>query len=360
MKKYYTTESFIEECKKIHKDKYNYSLTKYINSRTKIKIICYLHGIFEQLPNNHLKKHQICPKCSNEQRFLTIKEFIEKSRLVHGNKYDYSLVDYKNNKTKVKIICSIHGIFEQISRNHLKGNGCPKCEITKRSSGIEEFIKKSEIIHYNKYDYSLVKYKNNYTKVKIICPVHGIFLQTPNSHTTGNGCPKCAGKNKKTEDFITESKNIHGNKYDYSLIDYKNAMKKIKLICPIHGIFEQTPNNHLSKKYGCPLCKESKGEQKIAIYMDEYNIPYERQYRFEKLPNLPFDFYIKTKNLCIEFDGMQHYGPVEFFGGYENFIIIQKNDNIKNKFCKENNINLLRIKYKDINKVEKMLEGYIS
>ena len=129
---------------------------------------------------------------------LTIEQFIKKVKVIHGNVYDYSLVEYKNAHTKVKIICPEHGIFEQKSYHHLRGQGCPECRYIKSGNKLrsttEQFIKKAKVVHGNKYDYSLVDYKNNKTKVKIICHEHGIFEQTPNHHLSGNGCSKCGVK----------------------------------------------------------------------------------------------------------------------------------------------------------------------
>jgi len=348
MGKLLTTEIFIKRSIVIHKNKYDYSLVNYKNSRTKVKIICPIHGEFEQLPNNHLTG-QICNECFKKSKLLTNEIFIKRSNIIHNNKYDYSLVEYKNNKTKVKIICPIHGEFEQQPSKHLGGGGCRKCSILYKTLSLSEFIKKSKEMHGDKYDYSLVEYKNSQIKVKIICPIHGIFNQTPNSHLYGKGCKICTGLNKLTSnEFIKKSKKIHGDKYDYSLVKYRNGQSKVKIICPKHGEFNQIANNHTSKKYGCPICKESKGETIITQYLDNLNIKYHKQKIFDKCKNknfLPFDFYLPEHNVCIEYDGLQHYEPIEFFGGIDSLKKYQKNDKIKNEYCKKNNIHLIRIKY---------------
>ena len=189
---------------------------------------------------------------------LTTEQFIEKAKLVHGDRYNYTLVEYKNTATKVKIICSVHGIFEQRPNDHLNGKGCPECSkeasAKKRQKATEQFIEKAKKIHCDKYDYSLVNYQGNKIKVKIICPVHGIFEQKPNDHLNGKGCKFCAGNTiKATEQFIKEAKRIHGDKYNYNIAKYVNDRTKLKIICPVHGEFEQSPNNHLSGK-GCRFC----------------------------------------------------------------------------------------------------------
>lgn len=290
---------------------------------------------------------------------LTTDIFIEKAIAVHGKKYDYSLVDYAGNKIKIKIICPIHAIFEQTPDNHLHNHGCSKCVGLYMDNNL--FIKKSVIIHKSKYDYSLVNYINDSTPIKIICPIHGIFTQSPHAHLNGSGCPKCVGFNKTTEVFISEAKLIHGNKYDYSLVEYTSATNKIKIICNKHGIFEQKPNKHLNGN-GCKYCFESKGEIKIVRFLDDNNVEYVREKRFKNCKNLLpllFDFYLPNQNLLIEYDGEQHFKSINYWGGDIGFKSRQINDEIKNKFANENSINLLRIKFSEINKVNQILKEII-
>ena len=282
----------------------------------------------------------------------TKEQFIEEANIVHKHKYDYSLVIYKDNKTKVSIICMEHGIFEQTPYNHIHfKQNCPHCVGGIRLSK-DQFTIKSNKIHNFKFDYSMVKYKNNRSKVKIICPVHGIFEQNAANHLNGRGCKKCDVLNRTVtlDEFILKSNKIHNNKYDYSLAEYVNNETKIKIICPMHGIFEQNPLNHISQKQGCPICKESRGEKEISEILKKLNINYEREYKFEDCKNinaLAFDFYLIKYNTCIEFDGKQHFEPNDFFGGVEGFKKILENDQIKNEYCKNNNIHLIRIRYDD-------------
>lgn len=193
MPKKSTIKKFIKKAEEVHNFWYDYSKSVYINSSIKIEIICSIHGSFWQIPNNHLRG-AICKKCSDahkgKKRRLLVQDFIKRSSQVHNNKYDYSLVEYINNKTNVKIICPIHGIFEQQPDNHLQGCDCLECG-GKKKSNTKEFIKKAKKVHDNKYNYSLVNYINDSTKVKIICPIHGIFKQIPNSHLQDHGCPLC-------------------------------------------------------------------------------------------------------------------------------------------------------------------------
>lgn len=299
----------------------------------------------------------------------TINTFIAESNKKHNNKYDYSLVDYVNSHTKIKIICPVHGLFEQRPTNHLQGNGCPFCSKNYHKSSVYinnifesnvTFINRSNEIHNNKYDYSLVDYKHSKNKVKIICPVHGEFEQTPNKHLGGSGCLLCSPTKKMDNySFITKAKKIHGKKYDYSLVDYQNSTSKIKIICPVHGLFKQRPTRHLQGS-GCTICCESKGERKIREYLISSNINFIPQHTFDNCKNkklLPFDFYLPDYNICIEYNGIQHYEPVEHFGGYKKFKLQIINDNIKIKFCGENNIKIHVIKYDDniIKKLKKII-----
>lgn len=201
---------------------------------------------------------------------LTTKEFIEKARQIHGNKYDYSKVEYKNSSTKICIICPEHGEFWQVPNDHLRGHGCSKCYGNEKMT-IETFIEKARKVHGNKYDYSKVEYTgNNKSKICIICPEHGEFWQKANAHLNGQGCPKCYNNIlKTTEQFIKQAKIIHGNKYDYSKVEYKGNKIKICIICPKHGEFWQVPISHL-QGYGCQKCALKAISEKNKLSTEEF------------------------------------------------------------------------------------------
>jgi len=342
-----TKDEFIKKGSKKHNNKYDYSLVKYKNNKTQVKIICPEHGIFEQRPDNHL--HNGCPMCANNILYTT-GDFIEKANNVHNNRYDYSLVKYKTAHIKVKIICSEHGIFEQKPNRHLSGDGCSKCSGNYNYTN-NEFIEKVNKIHNNKYNYSLTNYNSRNNFIKIICPEHGIFEQNAGSHLQGVGCKKCYHEKMTydTETFIKLAKEKHGNLYDYSLVNYKHSTKKVKIICKNHGIFEQTAHTHL-RGAGCPICKSSRGENEVRLFLENNNVEFEPQKTFEDCKNLnylPFDFYLPEYNMCIEYDGMQHFKPIQFFGGEKALKLTKDHDKIKSKYCKDNNIKLLRIKYNE-------------
>ena len=283
----------------------------------------------------------------------TTEQFIEESKNIHGDKYDYSLVNYINNKTKIKIICPIHGVFEQRADSHKK-YGCKKCSYEQKKLKYNDFLIKSNKYHNNKYSYNKDTYLNINTKMEIICPIHGVFEQSPKNHLY-RGCKKCKNnkigniKRKILIDFILECNLIHNNKYDYSLVNYINNKTKIKIICPEHGVFEQRPDDH-TRGIGCPICNESTGEKEIRNLLNNNNIDFDKEKTFKNCKykrQLPFDFYLPDYNTCIEFDGIQHFKSINFFGGKKEFKNQQKKDKIKNQFCKNNNINLIRIKYTD-------------
>lgn len=247
-----TTEHFILEAKEIHgKDKYDYSLVNYVNSKIKVKIICNEHGEFEQIPNSHLLGFG-CTKCSGNYQYTT-KEWIIKAKKIHGDIYDYSKVKYINANKKVNIICKIHGEFEQTPKSHLNGGGCSKCSRCYQYT-TDEWIIKAKEVHGDKYDYSKVKYKKSDEKINIICKIHGEFEQIPSSHLRTNGCSKCTSKYQyTTNEWINIAKNIHKDKYDYSKVNYKNSKIYIIIICKVHGEFKQMPYEHLQSN-GCPRC----------------------------------------------------------------------------------------------------------
>lgn len=194
----------------------------------------------------------------------TTEEFIQQANQVHNNKFDYSLVEYKNAKTKIKIICPVHGIFEQIPDDHLRGNGCRLCSGKGIALTQEQFIERASIIHNNQYDYSLAKYTRLDNKVTIICPIHGQFKITPRAILQSNqGCKRCGleqariERTKTTEQFILDAQLVHQSNYIYDTTQYINSQTKLDIICPKHGSFKQKPTNHLQGQ-GCPKCSKER------------------------------------------------------------------------------------------------------
>lgn len=344
----YDNDRFIYESIKVHGNKYDYSKTEFKNMNSNIIVI--LNGIeYSQLPSGHLNGK--CPEKNRKMR--TNEEFINDARKIWGYKYDYSLVDYKGSDKDV-IIKYKNNIYKQKPSVHLSGY---KCEIN-NVKNTEDFIKKAMEKHGIKYDYSLVDYKGIDKKVKIIYN-DILYEQKAGAHLYSNGLIENVILKKTNEQFIKESNIIHDDKYSYINTNYINNQTKIIITCKLHGDFEQIPTSHLSGA-GCPNCIESRGEKAIYKYLDKNNISYYRQHKFEGCRNirqLPFDFYIPSKRLIIEFDGKQHYEPMVFFGGVEAYERLKVNDNIKNEYCEDNYIDLVRIRYDSIDNIVSILDG---
>lgn len=408
-----TNDEFIKNCIEKHSDRYDYSLVEYKNIRSKIYIICKEHGIFAQIAKNH-KEGQGCPRC-HCNRNLTKEEFIFRCKNKH--KYDYSLIEsiFIKSDDYIKVIdINSNLIYLQLSDNHKNGIRPTKIEskslinrlslihndkfdyiieketyystdkiklINKLTNDIFEyrvdrhlqgmspnkvtlniFLYKSKEIHNDRYDYSLVKEINgNSDKVDIICSDHGIFKQSVSNHMNlGNGCPICIGKGRwNNETLISEFNKIHFNLYDYSNVNFKGVENKVDIICKKHGTFSQNIHKHLIGQ-GCPECKQSsRGEEFIMNYLERNEIKYIRQKSFDDckyINRLNFDFYLPDMNTCLEFDGIQHFKPVKEFGGEKEFDLILKRDGCKNKWCIENKVNLIRIRYDEFDNISKILD----
>lgn len=291
--------------------------------------------------------------------------FIKNAKSIHGDRYDYRNINYINNLTKVEIICKNHGPFLQTPRDHINKCGCDECGVLSHKNKmccknwLSDFVK----IHGDRYDYSKVNYVKSTSKVEIICKEHGLFLQRPSDHKRGYGCDKCAisyrSEMRMDSNFLDSFIKTHGDKYDYSLVVYKNIRTKVLIICKEHGIFSQTPTSHKSGR-GCPKCKLSRGESKIMDILIKKSIKFYPQYLFDGCKSkqkLPFDFFLPDKNICIEYDGVQHFEPIEYFGGVERFNSQKIKDEIKNKYCEENRIKMIRISYSDYDRIEDIVSS---
>lgn len=276
----YTTPGFIERARKIHGEKYDYSKCEYIDAKTKMPIICPEHGEFLQSYAKHVLRKHACPKCGIHKCANAISmpfdEFVKRAREKHGDKFQYIENTYKGMRSKLSLICQIHGNVEMSGVCHcISKTGCPKCRHVSaginKTRSIDEFIRLGKEKHNNKYDYSkVINYENGTSKICIICPIHGDFFQTVNNHLS-SGCRKCAddlhaSKSRKSiSKFIEQAQSIWGDTYDYSSVEYKSLNHKIKIICKTHGIFEKYAGEHISSKpQGCQKCKPKK-HSKIAI-----------------------------------------------------------------------------------------------
>jgi hypothetical protein len=249
-------------------------------------------------------------------RQLTTEEFIEKAKKIHGDRYDYSLVKYNGSKDKVDIICLKHGIFHQRPGNHLSSYQCDKCGLEKRAQlrkdSLTSFIKKANLVHSGTYNYSHCEYTDTYTPVAILCKTHGKFLQTPNNHLQGKGCPKC-GRDScgillrlDTETFIKKAEEVHGKStYSYTKTKYIKGKEKVIITCQKHGDFLQKPNNHLTG-YGCKACASigrSKLEEEVLLFLVGLGVQVTTNSK-EIIPPLELDIVLPDYKLAIEVNGL--------------------------------------------------------
>ena len=270
--------------------------------------------------------------------------FVEKAIVVHGDKYDYSYVDYKNSKTKVKIFCKKHGIFEQRPDTHLSGAICPKCSKEKsskqRTLDLQEVISKAKQVHGDKYDYFKIK---NYTKSRekhtIVCPTHGDFSMRFDKHMSGRGCPKCSmqssGVNKRLlqDEALLSYKEKHGDRYSYERTVYLGDNNKITITCKEHGDFELIPSNHY-KGSGCPKCTKIKSTPELEL-IDLLN-SYEKTVSSERkvLEGKELDIFIPSQKIAIEFNGLYWHSDKFIDNNYH----IDKTDK-----CLEKDVRLIHI-----------------
>ena len=304
------TEQFIKEAKEVWGDTYDYSETVYVDSSTKVKIICPQHGPFYKNPGNHIHEKQGCPYCS--KILINTASFITRALEIYGDEYDYSEVNVTDLYTPVKIICKEHGPFWRTP---------------------DEFINK-------KWDCPVCKEKRTHDR-----------------------------KFKSQEQFLKELYNIFGNAYDYSKVVYVDCYTPVELICKEHGTFFKDPLHLLNRQSGCPLCSISKGELTINSTLTDLNIGFTSQKIFNDckyIKPLPFDFYLPEYNCCIEYQGEQHYRPGAF-GNFslkeaeQNFEEQQIKDHIKKNYCKDNKISLLEIKYNvHLDKVKEILKNFLT
>lgn len=343
-----TQSEFLEQATKANPH-LDFSKANYVNKRTKVTVRCPKHGDFEVLAGS-CDRRLTCPSCNLEDRK---RDFIEKAKIIHEGKYDYSKIEYKNNKIPVEIICPIHGSFMQTPSDHLKGWGCSKCS-KKHKPTTQEWIEEAKKI-FPQYDYSKVQYIDNKTPVTLICPIHGEFQKIPNNLLAyHSGCRKCSDEqrarqmSKTTEEFIEQARKVHGDYYDYSKVQYINKLTPVTIICPKHGEFQQVPYSHLCG-YGCHKCKNKNQTKIFNILCNNFpNVEILYEVGNKVVPwinNLRFDMYIPEYNIAIEYDGQQHFIPIKWFGGEEKLKLVQERDNRKNILCAENGCKLFRIPY---------------
>lgn len=376
MGKSLTKEEIVKRAKEVHGEKYDYSEFlkdefEYKNNSQKIPIICHKkdkygneHGLFKQEIKHHIKGCG-CSVCAKRKCSFNTTNFIDNGRLIHGNKYDYSLIEkdkpIESTNILYPIIChekdeygNEHGIFFQSYINHInKKHGCKICGGTKLKT-TDEFVKQGTIKFNGFYKYNNSIYVNSKTDLLVTCPIHGDFKVNPSEHIGGRGCPQCKFDKlrKSKEEFIRESEEIFGKgSIIYDEVEYINNQTDVILICPKHGRFKKTPNLHLSQHQGCPICsylkrkmQPSRLEKEIESFLKSQNIDFLPQYRQKWLGKMSLDFYLPQYNIAIECQGIQHF----FKSGGENSYftdkkiqLIKKRDKKKKILCEQNGIKLL-------------------
>ncbi len=349
----------IEKFIQVHGDLYDYALVEYKNTKKKVKIICKAHGEFFQSPEKHIYRKQGCPLCgklkNQESNTYSQKDIIEKFRKVHQDRYDYSLVEYKNIHSKVQLICSVHGSFWQSANSHVRGNGCPSCANENRKNTLKDFLEKLPLRVKETYDFSLVNYSNNITPVKVVCKEHGIFEIIPRSLFRGHGCKKCAcvkvAENNRSnyEDMLQKANTIHNNRFKYSPIENYKTNKDLWVIeCPVHGIFEQQVVSHL-RGHGCIKCSQgsssSKDEKDLACFIEQLGYKVLKNYRPEWLNGLEIDIYLPDKKVAIEYNGgiYHHSSKSSSIGFYKNTAKSESYHRDKYELCKQNQVDLIHV-----------------
>ena len=259
----------------------------YENHVSSVIIICPIHGQFKKTPNTIFNKQTndlLCPYCLRESiRQKTEDIFFKKAYEKWGHYYDYSKTIINNHKSKITVICPIHGKFEVLAHNHISNRknvgGCPKCSEVRvhnhlMKEGEEKLVKFIKTKWGDLYSLDKFVYKGDKKKITLICPKHGEFSIRPNNLKHSYGCPRCSvetifsrkhNASTNNEVFINLSKKIHGDKYDYSKVEYVNNKTKVCIICSEHGEFWQLPCNHLHG-FGCPKCGQKyQKERKIIL-----------------------------------------------------------------------------------------------
>lgn len=312
-------------------------------------------------------------------RRLTLEEFIARSKELHGDIYDYSKTVYVDMLTPVTITCTKHFYtFQQAPVSHCKGKtSCPECiadmKRTKFQHTLEQAVSNLPKDVQEKYDFTDTVYNGYHNKARIRCKKHNLYFSVIwCTLYVNSGCPECSKEKARslysytTVEFVENARHIYGDVYDYSRVDYVNSKEKVKIGCKRHGYFEKAPIKHLSGQ-GCPRCKSSRGESAIATVLDNLGVSYLREWSTPECKDeiaLRFDFMIHRGNtfLLVEYDGKQHFIQNEQWGKdrHSKLENIKRRDGIKNKYCEERNIPLVRIPYWEYPNIEAIITASIK
>jgi predicted nucleic acid-binding Zn-ribbon protein len=281
-----------------HGDLYDYTdVTHCEDQSTKVTVVCQTHGPWTSSWASHIQYKRGCPTCGSNQQLLSrdsqaVESFVTKSQAIHGVKYDYTNTTRQVNLEGSRynylfsVMCPEHGEWWTRSKHHFRKDpsGCPKCGIRKPAKTTESWIAAAISVHGNKYTYERAEFGDGLSKIIVTCPTHGDFEVYPyrftNKHKTG--CAGCAQKAQHTRSsFVTKATTVHFGKYDYSLVgEFANIKSKIQVVCPKHGAFTTTVQQHANSLVGCKKCKESRGEAIISHILKLKSINFIQEHRF--------------------------------------------------------------------------------
>lgn len=369
-------DEFIRRMKAIHGDSLLFDKTHYTTCNDKVTVTCPVHGDFPIHPQS-LARGCGCEKCKRGWEVYDTPSFIKKAQSIHGDRYTYEHVVYKNNDGTIFVTCPEHGIFKTTPTLMLaQKSGCPKC-FTKRhreeiSMTRKEFVERVQRMNGDLYDLSKSKYKNTYSQIEVVCRKHGPFkTMARNLFTSKWSCKGCAEEHEKekrkayTKRFIEKATKIHKGKYDYSKIGEIGCHTIVTIICPIHGEFQQEAGEHLNGR-GCKKCHDYKGETAVSEYLKEHGIAFRHDVRVDSnlCPNVSkmfrVDFILTGRGVIIEYNGIQHYEPIEEMGGIAAFIHQKIRDYRLRVFCNREGLKLIEIPYTEFDHIEDVLDKELN
>lgn len=368
--------TFLQKARAFHDDKFDYTDVTYVNANTPVTIICPTHGPFQQTPWNHLKGG--CSRCAAEARAVARRATVDVATVyAAAAQKGYELVDQPIKlkqvplTTRVKLKCPSHNhAFSSTVKALISdARNCPKCKgfriSDSKTVAFQEFLERAKAVHSDKYSYNEATYKGLMQPMEIVCQQHGSFTQAPVHHLSNKGCVICnrTGSYLTTEVLQQQLKELYG---DDATISFDNVVhdpdsRYITITCETHGDVRALKAS-VRRGRGCPKCyPKSRGEAILAYMLSKYKVSFIEQYKFEgcvhKAP-LPFDFFLPDLNVCIEYQGPQHYRPVDAFGGVETFEKVQVRDKVKRDFCRAEGLKLIEISEDD--DIETVIRGMLG